>query len=658
MMIADLNEVLKELGRLFKNMPQLFPEESSLSCKAENYLYLLRPDCSLSCASADEKDFLAFDRPALSKTWNIGYYETEDAREKKLLEHLRTAFPANSGIIPNIEILLHNLFYKKYVLHMQAAVFSALSCSAEGEDTVRRLFPRAAWIPSRNGLYQLAQAAKNSMDAFLNEGGCFPSLIFVESHGAFFAADSADELIRLIGDTYHRINSEITSDGNGQATSRFAPDRERAAKAAPVIRMLSSEDSIASVAFKESPLLSEFLFSPDAFSPLLRCFSPEYYPFIKETPLFISLGDTPDSDFERISRAFRKYQAIYGETPAVVAVERMGIFACGSTIAEAERRARYFTESCKTALYAGHFGGCRLLTQEQLCCTVRCRAECICDGTKKSGRLPKKIAIVTGSAQGFGRGIAEALIAEGAYVVIADRNAEGASSLAAALNEAYGSYSAMALSVDVTDEESVSRMIDETVLSYGGLDIFVNNAGIVRAGALEDMTKSDFELVTSVNYTAYFMCVKHACRPMKLQNAVCPDYMTDIIEINSKSGLAGSNKNFAYAGSKFGGIGLTQSFALELIPYSIKVNAVCPGNFLDGPLWSDPEKGLFVQYLEAGKVPGAKTVEDVRKYYESKTPIPRGCQTSDVAKAILYIVEQKYETGQAVPVTGGQHMLK
>ncbi|HNX13726.1 MAG TPA: SDR family oxidoreductase, partial [Oscillospiraceae bacterium] len=113
-----------------------------------------------------------------------------------------------------------------------------------------------------------------------------------------------------------------------------------------------------------------------------------------------------------------------------------------------------------------------------------------------------------------------------------------------------------------------------------------------------------------------------------------------------------------YAGSKFGGIGLVQSFALELAPDRIKVNAICPGNFLDGPLWTDPVKGLFVQYLAAGKVPGAKTVEDVKKSYESKVPLGRGCLVKDVVRAILYIMEQEYETGQAVPVTGGQEMLK
>jgi NAD(P)-dependent dehydrogenase (short-subunit alcohol dehydrogenase family) len=145
---------------------------------------------------------------------------------------------------------------------------------------------------------------------------------------------------------------------------------------------------------------------------------------------------------------------------------------------------------------------------------------------------------------------------------------------------------------------------------------------------------------------------------MKQQYQYAPEYFMDIIQINSKSGLRGSNKNYAYAGAKFGGIGLTQSFALELMPYNIKVNSICPGNFLDGPLWADPMNGLFVQYLNAGKVPGAKTIDDVKKYYENQVPAKRGCRVDDVMKAIYYVIDQKYETGQAIPVTGGQIMLK
>lgn len=275
----------------------------------------------------------------------------------------------------------------------------------------------------------------------------------------------------------------------------------------------------------------------------------------------------------------------------------------------------------------------------------------VCHVNDRKGRLAGKVVVVTGGAQGFGKGIAEAMDAEGASLVIADMNEEGAKATAAEF------ANAIAIKANVSDEESVNAMIRDTVLAFGGIDVFVNNAGIVRAGSLEEMTKSNFELVTAVNYTAYFLCVKYAAAVMKIQHRFAPDRMYDIVEINSKSGLDGSNKNFAYAGSKFGGIGLTQSFALELAPFNIKVNAICPGNFLEGPLWTDPEKGLLVQYLKAGKVPGAKTTQDVLRFYESKVPLNRGCRTMDVARAIFYVCEQDYETGQAIPVTGGQSML-
>ena len=269
------------------------------------------------------------------------------------------------------------------------------------------------------------------------------------------------------------------------------------------------------------------------------------------------------------------------------------------------------------------------------------------------GRLAGKIAIVTGAAQGFGKGIAEEMHREGATVVIADMNLPGAQAVADALGE-----HAAAVEVNVTDEESVAAMVQKTVEQFGGLDILVSNAGVAKAGNLLELEKKSFDFVTNINYTGYFLCAKYAAAVMEAEHEADAEWFGDIITINSKSGLEGSKNNYAYAGSKFGGIGLTQSFALELCPYNIKVNAICPGNYLDGPLWSDPERGLFVQYLNAGKVPGAKTVEDVRKYYMAKVPMNRGCFPADVAKAIFYCVEQKYETGQAIPVTGGQVMLK
>ena len=112
----------------------------------------------------------------------------------------------------------------------------------------------------------------------------------------------------------------------------------------------------------------------------------------------------------------------------------------------------------------------------------------------------------------------------------------------------------------------------------------LSNAGVVRSGPLAQVEKKDFDFVTSVNYTGFFLCAKYAAIIMEAEHEADPEAMFDIVTLNSKSGLEGSNNNFAYAGSKFGGIGLTQSFALELCAYNSKCNAVCPGNFLDGQM--------------------------------------------------------------------------
>ncbi|MHB1484678.1 MAG: SDR family NAD(P)-dependent oxidoreductase [Saccharofermentanales bacterium] len=343
---------------------------------------------------------------------------------------------------------------------------------------------------------------------------------------------------------------------------------------------------------------------------------------------FIGFNEDFDFVYKEIKDAFDKNPDI-----KALAIENVGTFVLGESKEDAD-----YAKSCLLSKAA-------YTVIPEKCCT-RC------------GRLAGKIAIVTGSAQGFGEGIALEMVSEGAYMVIADLNEELAGKVAGRINEQFGNGTAIAIKVNVSDEISVREMVENTVTAFGGLDILVSNAGVLKAGGLEEMTLQNFEFVTKINYTAYFLCVKYASRPMKIQASVNPDYWSDIIQINSKSGLEGSNKNFAYAGGKFGGIGLTQSFAMELVTDNIKVNTICPGNFYEGPLWSDPVNGLFVQYLHAGKVPGAKTMEDVKAFYLAKSPIRRGCSPKDVTVAIYYCVEQLYETGQAIPVTGGQKMLK
>jgi sorbitol-6-phosphate 2-dehydrogenase len=212
-------------------------------------------------------------------------------------------------------------------------------------------------------------------------------------------------------------------------------------------------------------------------------------------------------------------------------------------------------------------------------------------------------------------------------------------------NEAETGRRAISLKVDVTDEGQVSEMVERTVTEFGRLDILVSNAGILIAGEIDEFDAGKWRAVIDVNLVGYFLTVKHASRVMKTQKS------GTIIQINSKSGKKGSFRNSAYAASKFGGIGLTQSVALELAEYGVRVNSICPGNLLDSPLWVD---SLYKQYAKRWGI----TEEEVRQKYINEVPMKRGCTYDDVANVLVFLAsdQSNYMTGQAVNVTGGQEM--
>ena len=177
-----------------------------------------------------------------------------------------------------------------------------------------------------------------------------------------------------------------------------------------------------------------------------------------------------------------------------------------------------------------------------------------------SADLKDQIAIVTGGAQGLGRAIAARLLREGCKVLIADVNEKGVAETAAAL-AAETAGCVLGFKADVTQESDVQRLFDRAVEKFGRVDIVVANAGILIAEPIAEADAEKWRAVMNVNLFGYFLVTKHACRVMKSQGG------GSIININSKSGKKGSAANSAYAASKFGGIGHTQSVAAGNGPF-------------------------------------------------------------------------------------------
>ncbi len=254
-------------------------------------------------------------------------------------------------------------------------------------------------------------------------------------------------------------------------------------------------------------------------------------------------------------------------------------------------------------------------------------------------KLRDRVAIVTGGGGDLGRSIALALASEGARVAIADYNLGSAQRVAEEVNDTQGQ--AIAIQVDVTDSVHVNTMVHQTITQLGRLDILVNNAGILGPqGPLSDFDEAGWNNVIDVNLNGIFLCSKAA-----LQHMMAEEY-GKIVNISSIAGKTGEPFNTAYSATKAAIINLTQALALEVAPYKINVNAVCPAGL--GNAMSEEAFAERSEYLGI-------TPDEFRQRFRSSFPLPIPLTVDDVAQTVVFLSSDisVQITGEAVNVTGG-----
>ncbi len=258
----------------------------------------------------------------------------------------------------------------------------------------------------------------------------------------------------------------------------------------------------------------------------------------------------------------------------------------------------------------------------------------------------KQVAVVIGGGQTLGAFLCEGLAQAGYHIAVADLNAEHAQHVAAEINQRYGAGRAVGIGADATDENSVKDLTRSVDQAFGQVNLLVYSAGVAKAAPITQFKLDDFDLSLQVNLVGYFLCAREFAQLM-----IRDKVPGRIIQINSKSGKVGSKHNSGYSAAKFGGVGLTQSLALDLAEYGITVHSLMLGNLLKSPMF----QSLLPQYAE--KL-GLKA-DQVEQYYIDKVPLKRGCDYQDVLNTLLFYASDKasYCTGQSINITGGQVMF-
>ncbi|RYU13721.1 bifunctional aldolase/short-chain dehydrogenase [Nocardioides iriomotensis] len=587
-------------------------------------------------------------------------------REDEMVAAFDYCLHGKGGAAPSIDTAMHGLVDAAHIDHLHPDSGIALATAADGEALTKECFgDKVTWVDWRRPGFQLgldiAEVKRNNPQAIG---------VILGGHGITAWGDTSDECERNSLEIIRTAEQFLASHGKAEPFGAVVPGfealpeserRARAAALAPVVRGLASTDAPQLGHFDDSDVVLEFL-SREKLQPLaeLGTSCPDHFLRTKVRPLVVDLpGTAPLEDvvtrLKELHVAYREEYAAYydrhatpespamrGADPAIVLVPGVGMFSFGKDKQTARVAGEFYVNAINVMR-----GAEAVSTYAPIAESEKFRIEYWSLEEAKLQRMPKpkplagRVALVTGAGSGIGKAIAERLGAEGACVVVADLNADGARAVAEGIGTTDRAISVVA---DVTDADAVQAAVDAAALAFGGVDLVVNNAGLSISKPLLETTEKDWDLQHDVMAKGSFLVSRAVAKTMVEQGMG-----GDIVYISSKNSVFAGPNNVAYGAAKADQAHQVRLLAAELGEHGIRVNGVNPDGVVRG-------SGIFAQGWGAQRAAVYGVEEkDLGAFYAQRTLLKREVLPEHVANAVFALTggDLTHTTGLHVPVDAG-----
>ncbi|MFE1191907.1 bifunctional aldolase/short-chain dehydrogenase [Streptomyces olivaceoviridis] len=587
-------------------------------------------------------------------------------REDEMVGAFDYCLHGKGGAAPSIDTAMHGLVDAPHVDHLHPDSGIALACAADGEKLTAECFgDSVVWVPWRRPGFQLGLDIAAIKEANPQAIGCV-----LGGHGITAWGSTSEECERNSLHIIRTAEAFLAEKGKaepfgpvveGYEALPEAERRERAAALAPYVRGLASQDRPQVGHFTDSEVVLDFLARAE--HPRLAALGtscPDHFLRTKVRPLVLDLPPAaPLEDavarLRELHAAYREEYAAYyrrhalpdspamrGADPAVVLVPGVGMFSFGKDKQTARVAGEFYVNAVNVMRGAEAVSSYAPIEEAE-----KFRIEYWALEEAKLQRMPKpkplatRVALVTGAGSGIGKAIAHRLAAEGACVVVADLNGENAVAVAEELG---GPDKAVAVTVDVTDEEQISAAFKAASLAFGGVDLVVNNAGISISKPLLETSVRDWDLQHDIMARGSFLVSREAARVMTVQGLG-----GDIVYIASKNAVFAGPNNIAYSATKADQAHQVRLLAAELGEHGIRVNGVNPDGVVRG-------SGIFAGGWGAQRAAVYGVPEEkLGEFYAQRTILKREVLPEHVANAVFALTggELTHTTGLHIPVDAG-----